>query len=66
MSHSDPLSVAVCMDASVMGESGGGVEDLEHNTLALLLVLSSGLRTMYWLLVLVAHTEEVGESCIAM
>ena len=33
--------MAVCMEASVMGESGGGVEDLEHITLALLLVLSS-------------------------
>ena len=42
-----PSSVAVCMDISVMGESGGGVKDLEHITLALLLVLFSGVRIEY-------------------
>ena len=30
MSQSDPSSVAVYMEVSVMGESGGGVGDLEH------------------------------------
>ena len=53
------------MDVSVIGERGG-VEDLEHIALALLLVLFSVARIEYWLLVPVVHREEVVKACIAM
>ena len=66
MSQSDPSSVVVCMDVSVMGESGGGVKDLEHIALASLSVLFSVARMEYWLLVLVVHREEVAKACIVM
>ena len=47
MSQSDTSSVVVCMEVSVMGESGGGVEDLDHIALASLSVLFSVARIEY-------------------
>ena len=62
--YSPPSSVAVHMEVSEMGESGGGEEVWEHTALASLLVLSGAARIANWLLV--EHRVVVGKACMLL